>query len=262
MEINRVNPRWRPGWFWTLNGLALLLIGSWLWPVTGAIWASVDESFFRAVNGTLTVGRWWSGIWAVGNSRYLDYLTALIMLVLILRKDLIFKENEVRRALFTMGGLMGALVVFNAILNFLADRYGWQRQSPSRVLDGAVRLGQIFPEMKKYARMKDSSPRSFPGDHASVLILWALFLVPFARRGWAAFIIFIAALFSFPRMIAGAHWFSDVMMGAIFLAMLAYAWGYCTPILHWVNLLLERIARPIIVQLRRFPVLRDMALLK
>lgn len=262
MEVNRVNPRWRPARFWGLNALALLLIGSWIWPVTGAAWAAVDERFFRAVNSTLTTGRWWSGIWAVGNSRYLDFFTAIIMAVFILRPNLVFKENEVRRGLFTMVGLLGVLVVINGGLSLLADRYGWQRQSPTRVLDGAVRLGDIFPAMKLHARMKDSAPRSFPGDHAAVLILWAVFLVPFARRGVALLTIFIAALWSFPRIIGGGHWFSDVVMGSVFLAISSYAWGYCTPLLYWWGEVLERIARPVLAVLRRIPVLRELALLR
>jgi len=257
---NRINPGWRPRCFAALVSLALILIASWIWPVTRGLWTNLDETIFTAVNSTLAIGKGWAGIWAVGNSRYFDFVVGLIMLTLILRKNLIFQSLEVRRALFTMAGLMGLLVIMHAALSYVVTKMGWQHQSPSRVMDNTVYLHKIFPEMKRHARMKDTSPRSFPGDHASVLILWAMFLVTYARGKMILIPVALAALFSFPRVIAGAHWFSDIMVGSVMLASLAYALGYCTPLLRWWDYTLERLSAPLIGLLRRWPWFRKISL--
>ena len=42
----------------------------------------------------------------------------------------------------------------------------------SMLLSGAIQMSDYFPGLEKTWELKDRSSRSFPGDHASVLLIW------------------------------------------------------------------------------------------
>jgi membrane-associated phospholipid phosphatase len=52
----------------------------------------------------------------------------------------------------------------------------------------------------------------------------------------------IVLVFSMLRLMAGAHWFSDVMVGGISIATMTLAFGLYTPLLNYVNKILGNIA--------------------
>ncbi len=253
MTINRVVPRWRPVGFVLLHVVALLLFGSWLWGPSRAVWDGIDEAIFRGLNQSLGLGRGWAGMWAVASSRYFDLVMAAILAGFILRANFVFSRVEVRRAFFTVGSLVLILLVLRVGFTGVVDHMGWQRGSPTRVSPDAIRLTVEFPGWKEYAKVKDASSRSFPGDHASVLLLWGIFLTLFAR-GWRMVLPLLVALaLSLPRLVAGAHWFTDVVVGGTLLALLAIAWGYCTPGALWISRVAERVCRPVFVWLEKVP---------
>lgn len=262
MTNNRIRSVWRPGWFVALHIMAITLLASWLWPVTRQMWDAIDAVIFRFLNNTLALGRGWSGIWAVGSTRYFDLVVALVIGIILLRKNIVFKRIEVRRALFITVGLMGILLLIRTGFNGLVDTMGWQRSSPSRINADAIRLSEQFPMLKKYARMKDSSPRSFPGDHASVLLLWGIFVAMFARGYRVIVPVVLTTLFIMPRLIAGAHWFTDVAVGGALLALLAMAWGYCTPITGWISDQVEALCLPLFERLRKMRPFRRISIIR
>ena len=67
------------------------------------------------------------------------------------------------------------LVVIRALFSKLTAAMGWQHNSPSMVFEDAIHLSDFFPGLEKTWELKDRSSQSFPGDHASVLLIWALF---------------------------------------------------------------------------------------
>ena len=151
------------------------------------------------------------------------------------------------------------LAIRTAVFSPLVAHFHWQRESPSLAVDGAVRISELFPGWQGLLQVKDASNRSFPGDHASVLMLWALFVSAFAAgaRRWLAW--GLAALFMLPRIVAGAHWLSDVLVGGTFLALTTVAWGLCTPYAALASGLADRAATPLALRLGRLPGLRRLA---
>src|SRR5690606_20796004 len=112
----------------------------------------------------------------------------------------------------------------------LVEAMDWQRPSASLVVEGGARLSQLFPDWEARWDMKDRASRSFPGDHDSVLLIWAAFMSFFARRWKLPLVWAIALIGIMPRLVAGAHWGSDAFVGGVFLCLLALAWSCYTPL--------------------------------
>ncbi len=112
------------------------------------------------------------------------------------------------------------------------------RPSPTLILESAVRLSEMYPNLN----LKDSSSDSFPGDHAAVLFTWFGYCIHFVRNKWSVLALIIVIIFSLPRLIAGAHWFSDVMVGGLSIALISLSIGVYTPLLNNINTRLTNIA--------------------
>jgi membrane-associated phospholipid phosphatase len=97
------------------------------------------------------------------------------------------------------------------------------------VVEGAARLSELVPGWAERWDMQDSATRSVPGDHASALLIWAMFISLLARN-WRLLLAWtMAAVFMLPRLMAGAHWGSDAVVGGLFLALLGLVWPCFTP---------------------------------
>lgn len=255
-----------PQWHWrqllACNLIALGLLGSWLWPPTRQFWTLLDHTIFHALNAPLATQPVWACIWAIGSMRPTDMLAALVMLAMLIKRDAIFPASQVRHALFTYCSLLLLLTLLRVgLFSPLIDRMGWQHSSPSLSVEGAVQLNQLFPEWERKWHMKDRSNQSFPGDHGAVLVLWTLFLWPFASHTRRLLIAALLTLFLLPRLVAGAHWASDVLVGSLFLSLMTIGWGRYTPCLASSVKFLERLGGPALDRLGRLPGLRRITLL-
>jgi membrane-associated phospholipid phosphatase len=256
-----IQARWRGGGLIACNLLALILLASWRWPPARLLWDGLDAAAFQLLNAPLANSAVWAQFWGVCNMRAVDLGFGLIMLCFLIKADWIFAAAQVRQALYAFLAVLVLLVLIRVgPLNELVKAMHWQRASPSLTVDGAVRLIELFPAWARDWHMKDASGRSFPGDHASVLLLWAIFLTPFAR-GWRRWLVwFLALLFMLPRLVSGAHWLSDILVGGVFLALVATGWGLYTPYAARACALMERFATPVLKVLGRLPGLRRISL--
>jgi len=84
----------------------------------------------------------------------------------------------------------------------------------------------------------------------------------FARGARLALVLGITLLFMLPRLVAGAHWFSDDFVGGLLIALLTLGWGYCTPLGAQVAALLQWLARAPMRLASRLPLLRQLAVLR
>jgi membrane-associated phospholipid phosphatase len=256
----------QPRWCWrqliVCNVIALLLMASWLWQPTCALWDSFDAWLFHWLNAPLANHPIWATIWAIGNMRPVDAAIGLVMLVAIIKSDFIFSGAQVRRALYAFLALLLLMLLIRIALFDQALRLlQWKRASPSLVVDGAVRLTELFPNWKQNWALKDSSEQCFPGDHASVLFIWTAMLLYFARGKALFFVWLLTIAYALPRLIAGAHWGSDVFVGGAFLSLMAFGWGYYTPYVAKSQNLLERLNAPMIKFLAKLPVLRNFSVI-
>lgn len=248
----------RPEWRWRelaiCNVIAFGILGSWLWQPTRQLWEQIDHAVFHALNSPLASHPLWAHIWAIGSMRPADMGAALTMLIVLTSRNLVFSGTQVRSAFFAFLSLLLLLTLLRVgLFSRIVDVMQWQHSSPSITVDGAIRLSTLFPDWETKWHMKDSSNQSFPGDHGAVLLLWALFLWPFAR-GLRRFVVMaLLCLFMLPRLVAGAHWASDVFVGGLFLSLITIGWGLHSPYAARMTGLLERWGGPILHGLGRLP---------
>ena len=252
-------------WCWpgiiTCNLLAVILLASWLWQPTRQLWDSLDVLLFHLLNAPLATSSTWAYIWAVGNMRPVDIGVGLIMLGIMIKGDWIFTGAQVRRALFALLGTLALLLLIRIGFVEVLKIIHWQRASPSLAVDGAVRLTALFPDWQERWYLKDSSKLSFPGDHASVLLIWAMLLSAYARGRKLMLIWGMAAFFMLPRLSSGAHWASDDFVGGLFVSLMALGWGFFSPYAAKASDLLERFSSPVTRYLSKFPVLGRISLI-
>jgi membrane-associated phospholipid phosphatase len=222
-----------------------------------------DEWLFHLLNGPLASNSTWLHVWAVASLRPFDAIVGVILLALLIRGDWVFKVMQVRQAFFGFLGILLLLLFIRMLFSKLAAHMGWQHSSPSMVIDGAIQMSDFFPGLEKTWELKDRSSQSFPGDHASVLLIWAMFMSVFAKRIGQVLVIWgLALLFMMPRLVAGAHWGQDDYIGGVLLALLALGWGYYTPFAAKVSGFLLRVTAPVFGLLGKLPVIGRLSVMR
>jgi membrane-associated phospholipid phosphatase len=261
MNPSFINAQWRIRPLIACHLAALLLLASWLWAPSRELWDRFDLFAFALLNGPVHDAGWWAKTWAIGSMRPVDMAVGALMLAVMLKTDLVFSAAQMRKALFAFIAALVVMLLFRVGFADLVKLMGWQRPSASLVVDGAARLTELFPSWEERWDMKDSASRSFPGDHASVLLLWAMFMTFFARN-WRLLLVWtMAVIFMLPRLVAGAHWVSDALVGGLFLALLGLAWACFTPFAYQASEWLEKITLPLTHRLAKLPVLGHLSII-
>ena len=184
-------------------------------------WDQWDLAVFHLVNGWLGQAQWWDDLVAVTNNRLFD-LAVLSCMGLILSRCFWCADEQGRRRLVAMGivMLLGALVI-----NQFGHLLPVSRPSPTLTVTDALRVTQLSG-----IPTKDSSSDSFPGDHALFLMIFAGFALRYLPRWAAVTAVLMVPLFSAPRILAGAHWMTDVYVGALSLSLVCLPPLLLTPL--------------------------------
>jgi len=206
--------------------IAFYLVGGLIAVSWGALpdhgpWDQWDLATFHLVNGWLGQSARWADLVAITNHRLFD-LAALACMGGILARSFFSADEQGRRRLVAMGFVMllGALVI-----NQLGHLLPVSRPSPTLMVDGALRLTEISA-----IPTKDSAGDSFPGDHALFLMIFAGFALRYLPRLAAVTAVLMVPLFSAPRILAGAHWMTDVYVGALSLSLVCLPPLLLTPL--------------------------------
>jgi len=220
--------------------VTLVLCASWF--IAGPwrdAWDAIDNAVFFTLNGMLADKQPMAVFWALANNRSFDLVPALIFLVLFWRY--MAGGGPARELLERVTGcfLMVAFVVLvSRVIEGMV--FDFERASPSLVMEPSHRLTEMVPWMKT----KDSSHNSFPGDHGTISIMFSIFLIHcYGRRaaGWGAGLVILSIM---PRLVGGAHWFTDVAVGSLVIALPAMALFLATPLfstlVRWMTLGLRR----------------------
>ncbi len=217
--------------------ICLILLVSWLLPTSRAIWDHWDQQIFFALNGSLAPRSTWGTLWALLSFRAMDLLPLFLLAPFLVIPDLLIPRSARAQACMQLLLMLVLLLVFRVLLRQIIEALDYNRISPSRVLQPAVLMRELYPEFNA----KDGSSSSFPGDHAAVLMIVSAFLLLQQINRWSVVIVAVAAAFMLPRLFAGAHWFTDVIVGGGLIATQTLAWGYFTPWLaRWATALAQR----------------------
>jgi membrane-associated phospholipid phosphatase len=122
-------------------------------------------------------------------------------------------------------GFCMLLILAKACEHLLLGITGYHRSSPTLVTPDAVRLSELVTWIK----VKDRGSTTFPGDHALVIFSTVGFFWICAGRYLGVIATTLLIPFTLPRLIGGAHWISDILVGALSMALLLLSLSYATP---------------------------------
>ncbi|GEK46711.1 lipid A 1-diphosphate synthase [Bisbaumannia pacifica] len=208
--------------FYNLLGIALIL--GW-WSPNLLIWEALDDAVFFTTNAWLHGDNMaWVHLVALANHRAFDGISLLAMAAVLLwaiRRDPVGEHRWLR-----WGGIGLTLLLTAGIVNRIeAYVVTYRHASPTLVYDNATRV----TELVDYAT-KAVSASSFPSDHGLMLMIFAAFMWRFAGPRVGLMSAALVVLFSAPRILGGAHWFSDIYFGSLAIALVLLPWALCTPL--------------------------------
>jgi len=151
--------------------------------------------------------------------------------VFVLRSGRDRKDFFVAIGLMLTGLLVAAIQIAGAIMV--------TRLSPTLFLPGALRLSELV----SWIPTKDAAGDSFPGDHATVLLICAGVITFYLPRTYAAAAWVLAVVFMIPRLVGGAHWLSDYLVGSAAVAGFVLSYVFATPLHSIMTDRLERLVR-------------------
>jgi putative acetyltransferase len=237
MTLAPAVPIWRR---WNLRALvvyqiaAFALIGSWIFAPTRVVWDALDEAFFGVFNASLRRGpEWWRMFWAIGNHKFFDGLPALLTVIWFFK----FAVDDGRRHLVRRFAAGAMIVLFTVAVHETTkiEALRTYRASPTLEREEAVRLNEEIT----WIEFKIASPLSFPGDHDIFLFMLAIFFWYYGGRRYGLPYAVGTIIFTLPRMVVGAHWLTDNLVGAGFIALGSMSLLLATPLASILLAILE-----------------------
>lgn len=224
---------WQPRLLISTHLAAALLLLSWLYTPTSLAWEWLDEHLFRWLNDALIDRPHWQLFWALLCARALDLpVAAILALFCLLYCFRTGKREEAGRRMARLAYmglfLSGAVYLFHLIL---FKGFSYYRLSPSFALEAKVWLSQT---VDIGLNIRDKSRHSFPSDHGVQLYYWTAFFFRFGGKRLGLSALTLTLLLSVPRLVSGAHWLSDGVVGSLFLVTLTWGWATGTPLMEWV----------------------------
>lgn len=217
-------------------GISLLLLLSFLVPSTANLWHAIDLKIFYWLNSYVAKHPAQQVFWAVTsitNIKIADIFGALFLLgfFLLYIFEVSGQERKTRvvQLLYTVLWFEIAMLLCKQLMTPFLIKQGFSRYSPTEVLPEVFRLSTVLPFLK----VKDSSQFCFPADHGSIVLLWCGFLWYFGswKRGLLAFL--FSTIFLVPRLLSGAHWLSDLLVGSLAWVLVLMSIALFSPVYEW-----------------------------
>ncbi|WP_445497439.1 phosphatase PAP2 family protein [Photorhabdus sp. SF281] len=232
--------RSHPFAIFTLDLLGIALFFSWYLPEHHGFWFNIDSAIFYFFNEKLIPGSKFTEFVAFVNIRAFDVISLFCMGLLYYR---VFRKQNYagKRRLF----MIGLVMLISAItLNQIGHQLPVIRSSPTLTFDNINRISEMTNLMTK-----DSSGDSFPGDHGLMLLIFSYFILRYISVTAFAIALLIVVMFTLPRIMAGAHWFTDIAVGSLSLVLIGTSWLLLTPLsdimINWLDKNLPQIGCPV-----------------
>lgn len=215
-----------------LNVAGLALFFSWYIPVNHGFWFPLDSSLFHFFNQGLVKSDAFLWLVAITNNRAFDGFSLLAMGCLMLSFWL--KEDDTGRRRILIIGLVMLLAA--VIINQLAQHLmPVKRASPSLSFPNIYRVSELL-----HIPTKDASKDSFPGDHGMMLLIFSGFMLRYFGKKAFAIALLIVVIFAFPRVMIGAHWLTDIVVGSLSAVLIGLPWILMTPLSDRLITLFDR----------------------
>lgn len=221
--------------------LAFFLIFSFVFPPLKQVWEIIDVSVFQFLNHSLEGRLYWQTIWAIGNHKFADWVEDLVFISFfaVIIKNALPEERLKKTAQFIFTVLCGAFIIFFVHKFFFRHYLPVHRMSPSLVFPSYVSVTNHV----SWLVTKTRAQSCFPADHAATLIIFASFYTFFAGRKWGIYAIAYSLVRMTPRLIVGAHWLSDIIVGSGSVVLILLSWALCTPFQAWATHKIEGLLR-------------------
>jgi len=191
----------------------------------------LDTRAFWAMNNSLNWNKSWQTLWAIANNRAFD-LVAALSIVLIFAHQALWRDRQNLNRYMAIGMMM--ILAVGLVMQF-GKMIPIERPSATADFPEALRLSQLVPDIVT----KDISGDSFPGDHGLVLLLAAGFAVFYLPLTHGLLALCFMVIMTLPRLMSGAHWLTDEIVGATSLGVIALSWLFATPlhriVLEWME---------------------------
>lgn len=199
--------------FWNLA--AFVVLGSWFWLPNHGFWFDLDKAVFYFFNHKLGESQTWVNLIAAFNNRAFDGV-ALLAMGAVYYSAYRQANAEQRRRLV----IIGVCMLLTAVgLNQLGRAIPVERPSPTLTFDNVLRLTELAS-----FKTKDASGDSFPGDHGLMLMIFTAFAWRYLSWKAGLWGCLFVVVFSAPRVMGGAHWLTDIYVGAFAVAAFGLAW--------------------------------------
>lgn len=211
---------------WLVSGLAgsIVLVATWAWVPTRLGWDALDLWVFGVFNHSLADGPDWQRFWAYANHRGADLLAMTAFGILFVAFAARGRDSS-----FLHRVLMGGFAVLvTSVVVFVSEKLfkDFGRLSPSLAVEGAIRLRDLVPDV----RFKDASRSCFPGDHGTAVICLTAFAWRYAGRAFGLGATVLSVIFVLPRLVVGAHWATDLLVGSVAFAIPVLCLVLATPV--------------------------------
>lgn len=217
--------------FFNLLGIALFI--SWYLPEQHGWWSQLDAAIFLYFNQMVAKSHAYAVFLAVTNYRAFD-VTSLLAMGLLYIYYFLHTPPERRHQLISIGIVM---LLSAVVLNQLGHLLPGSRPSPTVIFqndDSVARVSQFTA-----IPTKDMSKDSFPGDHGMMLLIFAAYMLRYFGGRAFAWGLAIVVAFSLPRVMIGAHWFSDIAVGSLSVVLVGLSWwlltGASDKAVAWIN---------------------------
>ncbi len=220
-----------PSRFYKLLVLALLLSTSLFIFPTKQIWQFIDTQTFLLLNSSIAEHPIQQIFWAFLNIKATDILGATFLLgcfiLYIFEGEGAERKKRIAELLYTLLWFEISILLCKQVLTPFCETHNLARHSPTTMLHAQVYLSQVAPSCK----IKDSSYFCFPGDHAAIVFQWCTLLWYFAGWKRGLYGLLGSLVFLLPRLISGAHWLSDLLVGSLSIVLITTTFALCTPLM-------------------------------
>ena len=237
---------WKGKALLTSHLIIVLLFGSWLFPLTRVWWDALDQATFIQLNKWILKSTYWQAFFALADHKisdwFFDIIIACFLGSYIIQAPRHLRIRRLAESLFCIIVAATTILFFNRYI--LIDVIPFIRHSPSLVSPMQSILTEVIPSL----HLKTSARNSFPGDHATLGLFFIFMMHLLLSRKKALLATGFGIIFILPRLIIGAHWLTDILIGSVSLVLFVIAWTFYTPFYHTVVSKLESFLRLFVVK--------------